>query len=71
MKTTHILKTKSGPVVTGTFDEKTAAFSCEWEPWPLTKQQMNELFPEYEAWRNAIFKEWSSRTGKRVLIVTT
>jgi hypothetical protein len=70
MKTTHILKSRSGPVVTGTFDETTAAFSCEWEPWPLTSEQLHAVLPEYEAWRDAIFEDWSRRTGLRVLLVT-
>ena len=70
MKTTHILRTRSGPVVTATFDETTAALSCEWEPWPLTSQQIETLLPEYETWRDAIFEEWSRRTGQLVKVVT-
>lgn len=70
MKTTHILRTASGPVVTMTFDETTAAFICEWEPWPLTRAQFEALLPEYEAWRNAIFENWSRRTGRRALVIT-
>jgi hypothetical protein len=46
------------------------AFSCEWEPWPLTSEQLHAVLPEYEAWRDAIFEDWSRRTGLRVLLVT-
>jgi hypothetical protein len=70
MKTTHILRTRSGPVVTATFDETTAAFTCAWDPWPLTPQQIEAMLPEYEPWRNAIFEEWSRRTGKKVMLIT-
>ena len=70
MKTTHILRTRSGPVVTATFDEATAVLSCEWEPWPLTSQQIEALLPEYEPWRDGIFEEWGRRTGHRVKVVT-
>jgi hypothetical protein len=70
MKTTHILRTRSGPVVTATFDETTAALTCAWEPWPLTLQEIEALLPEYEPWRDAIFEEWSLRTGQLVKVVT-
>jgi hypothetical protein len=70
IRTTHILRTRTGPVVTGTFDEKTASFSCEWEPWPLTSQQLDAVLPEYEAWRDAIFADWSRRSRLNVLLVT-
>ena len=71
MTTTHILRTSTGPIVTGTFDEATASLVCEWEPWPLTSQEVERLLPEYERWRNAIFQEWADRTGQNALIITT
>jgi len=70
MKTTHILKTTSGPIVTATFDETTGEFVCAWEPYPLTKEQIEALLPEYGPWRNRIFDEWGRRTGQRVMVVT-
>jgi hypothetical protein len=70
IRTTHILRTRTGPVVTGTFDEAAASFCCEWEPWPLTSQQLDAVLPEYEAWRDAIFADWSRRSRLNVLLVT-
>jgi len=70
MKTTHILETSSGPVVTATFDETSGDFVCAWEPWPLSKKQIDAFLPEYEQWRNRIFAEWGRRTGQRVMVVT-
>ena len=70
MKSTHILETSSGPVVTATFDETSGDFVCAWEPWPLTSQQIEALLPEYEPWRDGIFAEWGRRTGHRVMVVT-
>lgn len=67
--TKHVLHAH-GVAITGTFDEHTGAWSCEWSPNPLPRRKLEKIKPRYIAWRNLIFEAWAARTGMKILVVT-
>ena len=69
--TTHILRFSFGGEVIMHLRERDAKMNCVWHPGPpFPSQLMKQIEKEYIPWRNSIIEEWSSRTGKNVLVIT-
>lgn len=62
---------QNGLVATLTFSVRCGnvdGMSCLWEPFP-TREQIRELFAEYQLWRNQSLLAVAQKYGKRILII--
>jgi hypothetical protein len=55
---------KNGVTATATLSADPPSFAVEWQGKPTRK-----MFPEYLRWRASIIRDFTERTGKKVLVV--